>query len=57
MKASRFSEPQILAFLSPAVVQSILAGRQPAELNSRRLLAKDAIPLSWAQQAQQWIKA
>ncbi|MEM9965980.1 MAG: recombinase family protein [Asticcacaulis sp.] len=45
-----------LAFLSPAVVQSILEGKQPAELNSRRLLAKDAIPLSWAQQAQQWIK-
>ncbi|WP_140987084.1 recombinase family protein [Asticcacaulis tiandongensis] len=46
-----------LAFLSPEMVQSILEGKQPQELNSRKLLSKDAIPLSWAQQSQQWIKS
>ncbi len=44
-----------LAFLSPAIVQAIIEGRQPAELNSRKLLTKDAIPLGWHQQTEQWI--
>ncbi len=42
-----------LAFLSPKIVEAIAAGLQPIELNSRKLLAKNAIPLRWSEQAEQ----
>ncbi len=39
-----------LAFLSPAIQQAILAGRQPIELTLERILRKP-IPLDWDKQA------
>ncbi|WP_300396574.1 recombinase family protein [Henriciella sp.] len=39
-----------LAFLSPAIVQAILEGRQPADLSLEKLLRTD-IPLDWDRQA------
>ena len=42
-----------LAFLSPTIVDTIVTGLQPVELNSRSLLAKNAIPLRWKDQAEQ----
>ena len=40
-----------LAFLSPAIVQAILDGRQPADLSLEKLLRTD-IPLDWDRQAE-----
>jgi len=39
-----------LAFLSPAIVQAILDGRQPVDLSLEKLLRSD-IPLDWDRQA------
>jgi len=36
-----------LAFLSPAVLKTILQGAAPAHLTLKRLLASDAIPVLW----------
>lgn len=40
-----------LAFLSPAIVQAILEGRQPVDLSLEKLLRTD-IPLDWDRQAE-----
>lgn len=40
-----------LAYLSPAVVTSILEGRQPVELTTWDLLNRIEIPLDWTEQA------
>ena len=39
-----------LAFLSPALVEAILAGRQGAMIDGKALTGTDAIPIDWAQQ-------
>jgi hypothetical protein len=39
------------AFLAPDIVEAILAGRQPHELNFDKLCQK--IPVSWVQQREQ----
>ena len=44
-----------LAFLSPEVVKSIMAGRQPAWLDSGSLCSKDSITLDWGQQKQNFL--
>ncbi|MDO6962318.1 hypothetical protein Q4481_00020 [Rhizobium alvei] len=40
-----------LAFLSPQLTESILSGRQPADLTVRTLSRLVDIPASWAEQA------
>lgn len=40
-----------LAFLSPAIIQAILEGRQPADLSLEKLLRID-LPLDWDRQAE-----
>ena len=39
-----------LAFLAPDVVQRIVLGEQPVELNIKRLLAMAPLPMDWAEQ-------
>ena len=41
-----------LAFLAPELVEAILSGNQPAELDAARLLTLGALPLGWAEQKQ-----
>ncbi|MDX9821472.1 MAG: recombinase family protein [Syntrophales bacterium] len=41
-----------LAFLAPDITESIMEGRQPADLNIERLTKRIDLPLSWAQQRQ-----
>lgn len=40
-----------LAFLSPAIVDAILTGKQPVELNAQRLSRITGLPHSWAEQS------
>lgn len=40
-----------LGFLSPEIIEAVMAGRQPAGLTVDRLLLKDHIPLLWSEQA------
>jgi site-specific DNA recombinase len=39
-----------LAFVSPALVDAICRGRQPAELSAERLLKRIDLPLEWPAQ-------
>lgn len=39
-----------LAFLSPDILERIVQGKQPVELNARRLIRMGALPLAWDQQ-------
>ena len=39
-----------LAFLSPGIVESIIEGKQPADLRVERLTRKIDLPIEWAQQ-------
>jgi hypothetical protein len=41
-----------LAFLSPSIVDSILAGTQPATMTTQRLLRLGNLPASWRQQSE-----
>jgi hypothetical protein len=41
-----------LAFLAPAMVESIVAGRQPPELTTQLLSTSGDLPLSWRAQEQ-----
>jgi hypothetical protein len=41
-----------LAFLTPDIIESIIAGRQPADLNVEKLTKRIDLPLDWAQQHQ-----
>ncbi len=50
-QASYLTRVLRLAFLSPAVVDAILAGRQPAALTSKELLLDKEISASWRDQA------
>lgn len=42
----------ILAFLAPDIIESIIAGQQPADLSVERLTKRIDLPLDWAQQRQ-----
>lgn len=39
-----------LSFLSPKIMDAIIAGKQPAQLTNRFLQNLDGLPLSWAEQ-------
>jgi len=39
-----------LAFLAPDIVQTIVRGAQPLELNIKRMLAAAPLPMDWAEQ-------
>ena len=39
-----------LAFLAPNIIESIIAGHQPADLNVEKLTKRINLPLKWAQQ-------
>jgi site-specific DNA recombinase len=39
-----------LAFLAPDITESIIAGRQPADLSVEKLTKQVDLPLDWAQQ-------
>jgi hypothetical protein len=41
-----------LAFLAPDIIESIIAGRQPADLNVEKLTKRIDLPLDWEQQRQ-----
>jgi hypothetical protein len=41
-----------LAFLSPDITESIITGRQPADLTTERLIRKVDLPLDWDKQRQ-----
>ncbi|WP_260599986.1 recombinase family protein [Sphingomonas endolithica] len=43
-----------LAFLSPAIVDDILAGRQRAELDAKRLALTADLPTRWSEQQETW---
>ena len=39
-----------LAFLAPDIVQTIVRGAQPLDLNIKRMLAAAPLPMDWAEQ-------
>ena len=39
-----------LAFLAPDIVEDIVAGQQPADLTTQRLLREIKLPLDWEEQ-------
>ncbi len=41
-----------LAFLSPDIIESIIAGQQASDLSTKKLLRQINLPLNWAQQHQ-----
>ena len=41
-----------LVFLAPDIVESIIAGQQPADLNVEKLTKRTDLPLDWNQQRQ-----
>ena len=49
---SYVSRVMTLAFLAPDIIESIIAGRQPADLSVERLTKRIDLPLDWAQQRQ-----
>lgn len=44
------SRRMMLAFLAPDIVDAIIAGRQPADLTTQKLLRRTDLPLDWAEQ-------
>ena len=49
---SYVSRVMTLAFLAPDITESIIAGRQPANLSVEKLTKRIDLPLDWAQQRQ-----
>ena len=49
---SYVSRVMTLAFLAPDITESIIAGRQPADLSVEKLTKRIGLPLDWAQQRQ-----
>ena len=39
-----------LAFLAPDIVERIIRGQHPIELNARRLIRKVPLPMDWEEQ-------
>jgi site-specific DNA recombinase len=50
LPASEVSRLLPLAFLPPAVIAAILAGRQPPQLTAERLKRLSKLPLAWIEQ-------
>ena len=50
--AGRYKRLLRLSYLSPSVVDAIIASRQPQHLTNRFLQNLDGLPLSWAEQDQ-----
>ncbi|MGN6543653.1 MAG: recombinase family protein [Aureliella sp.] len=48
---SEVSRTLPLAFLSPKILETILAGKQPVELTAQRLSRISGLPCSWAEQS------
>lgn len=48
--SERFKRLVRLSYLSPAIVERILAGEQPADLTSVRLQNLDGLPRCWVKQ-------
>jgi len=46
---SRAGSILTLAFLAPGIVEAILDGRQPPEVNLERLTSSGGVPLSWVE--------
>jgi len=49
---SYISRVMTLVFLAPDIIESIIAGRQPADLSVEKLTKRIDLPLDWAQQHQ-----
>jgi len=47
---SYVSRVMALAFLAPDITESIIAGRQPADLSAEKLIRRIDLPLDWEQQ-------
>ena len=41
-----------LAFLAPDIIESILAGQQPADFSAEKLIRRTHLPIDWEQQRQ-----
>jgi DNA invertase Pin-like site-specific DNA recombinase len=52
MDKSYISRVMTLVFLAPDIIESIIAGRQPADLSVEKLTKRIDLPLDWAQQHQ-----
>ena len=52
LPASEVSRRLPLAFLSPKIVSSILRGKQPIELTTKRLTRLGELPIDWNEQAE-----
>ena len=50
MDKSYVSRVVNLAFLAPDIIESIIAGYQPADLNVEKLTKQSNLPLGWNQQ-------
>jgi site-specific DNA recombinase len=50
MASSEVTRVIYLAFLAPDIVERIVRGEQPVEMNIKRLLAAEPLPLDWAEQ-------
>ena len=50
VSGSYFSRLVKLSFLSPEIIQAILRGRQPQELNAKHLARLTGPPTSWSDQ-------
>ena len=50
LAANEISRLLRLAFLAPDIVEAILVGRQPLELNTKHLKRFEKLPLDWGQQ-------
>ncbi len=51
VSSSYFTRMLRLGFLAPDITRAILHGRQPAELNARKLMADTRAPIDWNEQS------
>jgi hypothetical protein len=49
---SYISRVMNLAFLAPDITESIITGRQPADLSAEKLIRRINLPLDWDKQRQ-----
>ncbi len=50
LSSSYFTRMLRLSFLAPDITQAILHGRQPADLNARKLMADTRVSIEWHEQ-------
>ena len=50
MSSSYFTRILRLSFLAPDIIQAILHGRQPTDLNAHKLMADTRAPIAWHEQ-------